>query len=557
MAGRFHAKRVWLLIAVFTASLVLTHWNSAAARVRGDGVAAGLALGLIIGGMAASQDKGGAAGGKTYRSCSSVMGPGAVNSRSNPARCVCRSGYAWSSEGGRLHCVARGNTGPTVTRSVNAGKGTHSAAELEKIQEALNLLNYDAGEVDGAMGQKTQRAILKFQADKRFPQTGYLPPGEQQTLFADVEHKRALEARNTLKGPDTSSASVDDTKQTDARMELAHWETVKNTKVPAELEDYIARFPNGAFTKLASLRLEQLRAQDEEQRGKRRPEPKKNADGKVVQLPPIDDTVFPRARQRRPDAVAVIIGNGSYRNSVPAVEFSGRDADAMKLVAVKTLGLDSSNILFLKDATRGQMDEVFGTDKDYKGKLWRTIDPDGRSDVYIFYSGHGVPGTNEVEGTFLLPIDGDPSHASLNGYPLKQLYKNLSELKTKSVTVFLDACFSGQAADPSGTPLIKNASPVFIAKATTPGDGIKINVFAAASERQLSSWDPEAGHGIFTRYVLSGLAGDADTDKNRDITAKELREYVTRHVRKAARRMHGRDQEPSFAGDDNFVLSSF
>jgi Caspase domain len=267
--------------------------------------------------------------------------------------------------------------------------------------------------------------------------------------------------------------------------------------------------------------------------------------------------VFPRARQRRPDAVAVIIGNGSYRNGVPSVEFSGRDAEAMKLVAVKTLGLDSSNILFLKDATRGQMDEVFGTDKDYKGKLWRTIDPDGRSDVYVFYSGHGVPGTNEVEGTFLLPIDGDPNHASLNGYPLKQLYKNLSELKTKSVTVFLDACFSGQAADQSGTPLINNASPVFIAKATTPGEGSKINVFAAAGERQLSSWDPEVGHGIFTRYVLSGLAGDADTDKNRDITAKELREYVTRQVRKAARRMHGRDQEPSFAGDDNFVLSSF
>src|SRR5215470_17756900 len=185
MAGRFHAKRVWLVMAVFTASLILAHWYPATARNRGDGVAAGLVIGLIIGGIAASQDKGGAADGKTYRSCSSVMGPGAVNSPSNPARCVCRSGYAWSNEGGRAHCVARGNTGPTVTRSVNTGKGTHTAAELEKIQEALNILNYDAGQVDGNMGQKTQHAIFKFQADKRFPQTGYLAPAEQQSLFAD------------------------------------------------------------------------------------------------------------------------------------------------------------------------------------------------------------------------------------------------------------------------------------------------------------------------------------------------------------------------------------
>jgi Caspase domain/Putative peptidoglycan binding domain len=569
MSLRFSPKLSWLVVALAAAALCLAHWESAAAqdRVRMRGFGTGLGLGLIIGGLA-SQDRGNA-GGRNYRSCSSLFGPGAVNAAANPSRCVCRTGYAWASEGGNRRCIQRGTTNTAQakvkTRSVNTatGGGRNNAVELEKIQEAMNLLGYDAGEVDGELGQKTQRAIFKYQADKHFPQSGHLSPAEQQALFADVEAKRVADARfQQPKLPDPPAAQNNEQDRglpkSDVRMELTHWETVRNSKIAGELEDYIARYPSGEFTKLASLRLDQIRAQtakEEEDARVKRFEPAKNASG-TAGLPPVDDATFPRAKQRRPDGVAVIIGNGAYRHGVPSVEYSARDAEAMKLVAAKTLGIDAANIIFLKDATRGAMDEVFGTERDHKGKLWRMIDPDGRSDVYVFYSGHGVPGVNDTDGNFLLPVDGDPNHASLNGYPLKQLYKNLAELKTKSITVFLDACFSGQSADKNGTPLIQNASPVFISKGT-PRDVGKINVFAAASERQLSSWDPEAGHGIFTRYVLAGLAGEADEDRNREITAKELRDYVSRQVRKAARRMHGREQEPWFEGDDGFVVSSF
>jgi hypothetical protein len=276
-------------------------------------------------------------------------------------------------------------------------------------------------------------------------------------------------------------------------------------------------------------------------------EPSKDA----LKLPSIDDGAFPRAKQKRPDAVAVIIGNSAYKSDVPAVKFGVRDAEAMKLLAIKTLGVDPSNVIFLPDATRSAMTAVFGTDTEIKGQLWRRIDPEGGSDVFIFYSGHGLPGP---DGAFLLPVDGDPNHASLNGYPLAQLYKNLEKLKTKSVTVFLDACFSGVSAD--GASLIKDASPVFVSKAT-PLDASKINVFSAAGERQLASWDQEAGHGIFTRHLLRGLSGEADEDKDKEVTAQELHTYVSRQVRRAARRVHGREQETEFKGNADSVLSSY
>jgi peptidoglycan hydrolase-like protein with peptidoglycan-binding domain len=551
---------IWLLIGAFATALLVASFERAQAGSRGNAgaAAAGLALGLIIGGMA-NQNQGNASE-KTVRNCSSIFGPGAVNSSSNPARCVCRTGYGWTNEGGSRRCVARGiDTAPGVTRSVNSAGGVYSRAELERIQESLNLLGYDAGSVDGAMGQKTQQAILKFQGDKQLPQTGHLSAAEQQILLKDVAAKRGGDpGRQAL----PAAPSLDQGTKADPRMELAYWETVRNSKVPAEIEDYIAKYPTGEFTSLARIRLDQIKAQLAKEEDERKPikieAASKDVPPGAAQLPPLDEGVYPRARQRRVDAVAVIIGNTSYRNGVPSVEYGARDAEAMRIMAEKTLGIDRNNILFIKDATRGAMNEVFGGDKDIKGsKLWRLIDPDGRSDVYVFYSGHGVPGINDAGGAnFLLPVDGDPNHANLNGYPLKQLYDNLAELRTKSVTVFLDACFSGQASDANGTPLIKQASPVFITK-PTPRDTTKVNVFAAAGERQLSSWDSEAGHGIFTRYVLAGLAGEADDDKNKEVTAKELRDYVSRQVRRAARRMHGREQEPWFEGDANFVLSSF
>src|SRR5262249_4519531 len=50
-------------------------------------------------------------------------------------------------------------------------------------------------------------------------------------------------------------------------------------------------------------------------------------------LPPIDETDFPKARQARADAVAVIIGNRNYRNA-PPVDYAVRDAEAMKVMVM-------------------------------------------------------------------------------------------------------------------------------------------------------------------------------------------------------------------------------
>ena len=171
------------------------------------------------------------------------------------------------------------------------------------------------------------------------------------------------------------------------------------------------------------------------------------------------------AAPRNPNGVAVIIGNADYKNEqVPDVTYAGRDAAAFQRYVIDVLGYDPENIINLRDASQAQMFGAFGNQRNPRGRLWSLLDPEGGSDVVVFYSGHGVPGLNDRRG-YLLPVDAAPDTADINGYPIDLLYENLGKLKeAKSVRVFLDACFSG--GSPRGM-LIRSASPVFV-KAVLP-----------------------------------------------------------------------------------------
>ena len=99
---------------------------------------------------------------------------------------------------------------------------------------------------------------------------------------------------------------------------------------------------------------------------------------------------------RNPDGIAVIIGNRAYEHrDVPEVTFAHRDADAFRGFVIDVLGYNPENIIDLRDATRGELFDAFGTRTDPRSHLWSYLNPEGGSDVVVFYSGHGVPGLND------------------------------------------------------------------------------------------------------------------------------------------------------------------
>jgi hypothetical protein len=47
--------------------------------------------------------------------------------------------------------------------------------------------------------------------------------------------------------------------QTDSSAEITFWNSVKDSRNPAEIAAYLDKFPNGTFAPLAKIRLESLR----------------------------------------------------------------------------------------------------------------------------------------------------------------------------------------------------------------------------------------------------------------------------------------------------------
>ena len=258
----------------------------------------------------------------------------------------------------------------------------------------------------------------------------------------------------------------------------------------------------------------------------------------------------PRAAPTNPDAVAVIIGNRDYEGSIPDVDYAHNDAGAVKKFVTHLLGYDPENVIDLRDATQAKLQATFGNERSHQGKLWSYLDAKGGSDVVIYYSGHGVPGLRDGRG-YLLPTDADPDHPEINGYPLDTLYANLEKLEARSITILIDACFSGESHKGM---LIRSASPILVTQKDIHKAPKRVVVLTAASGDQLASWDETAKHGLFTRYFLEAVYGAADADKDGAVSLDEVKTYLDDTMTRRARRDFLREQEAWVSGASDTVL---
>jgi hypothetical protein len=253
------------------------------------------------------------------------------------------------------------------------------------------------------------------------------------------------------------------------------------------------------------------------------------------------------------ESIAVVIGNKSYRNTVP-VDFAGNDADAMRDFLVRSLGFRAQNVVVLKDATRNELEDWFGAEAEPRaGKLWLRART-GRSDVFVYYSGHGVPDLRTHQ-SFLLPSDGSPDRAS-SGYGLETLYRNLETIKQKvgpnrQVIVMLDACFTGETGRTDGKGLLAVSAPGLVP--TRPKAGAGVVKLVATSGAAPANWDGENKLGLFTSRFLMGAAGlalepsvkmDGSGGRPAQVSWSQLQAYLLREVVEAAQRESRRDQVP-------------
>ncbi|MGD0037106.1 MAG: caspase family protein [Bacteroidota bacterium] len=264
------------------------------------------------------------------------------------------------------------------------------------------------------------------------------------------------------------------------------------------------------------------------------------------------DLNIPKTSMHSPDAVAVVIGISDYQDpDVPKVKYGRQDAGIMRQYLINTLGYDEKNIL-PRNPDQIITAGVFKTL--IRQQLPSYIKP-GISDVFIYYSGHGAPNTT-TQKAFFVPADCNPNYINEdNGYLVNTFYDDLSKLPCRSLTIVLDACFSGLSG--GGGMIVKNASPLFISVQHPLLGKDSTTIFAASLSDQVSNWYPEKRHGLFTYFFLKGLQGAADLNNDGAITIGEMEQYIQDEniaVPYISRREFQRPQMPQVVGKDKQMV---
>lgn len=224
---------------------------------------------------------------------------------------------------------------------------------------------------------------------------------------------------------------------------------------------------------------------------------------------------------------AVIISNEKYQME-KFVQYAENDGKAFTEYCKKTLGLPEKNVHFVTNATLNNIKHEIKWLQDvitvYNGDV----------KIIFYYAGHGIP-NEQNKSAYLLPIDGYGSDVT-TGYALEDLYKALGSLPSKSVTVFLDACFSGAKRD--GEMLASARGVAIKVKQATPVGNIV--VFSAAQGDETAYPYKEEEHGLFTYYLLKKLQ-----ETKGDVTLGELGDYIKTQVERQSIVINGKLQSPS------------
>ena len=224
---------------------------------------------------------------------------------------------------------------------------------------------------------------------------------------------------------------------------------------------------------------------------------------------------------------AIILSNEIYE-SVQHVPYAHHDGETLHLYFIKTLGIPTENIHFVKDATRNDIRFHVNWAK----KMMEAHQGDAK--LIFYYAGHGIPDESSKDG-YLLPSDGISSDVS-TAYSLKDLYQQLNKLPSKATIVLLDACFSGATREGS---MIEEARSVAIKVKESEPIGSMVVISAATGEQTAAPYD-EMHHGIFTYFLLKIIK-----ETKGEVTIGVLSDYVIAQVKRNSLIENGKLQTPT------------
>ncbi|HUT60499.1 MAG TPA: caspase family protein [Phycisphaerae bacterium] len=228
------------------------------------------------------------------------------------------------------------------------------------------------------------------------------------------------------------------------------------------------------------------------------------------------------AHGQAPQRHAVVIGINEYADpAIPPLKYAETDAKAVyeTLIdpAVGRFPKENVALLLGKDATPSAI----------KAALYKLRGVDKDDLVVVFYSGHGA---KEGDEGFWVTQNAETKALPATALANSDIRKFLAQIPSEKLVVLLDCCYAASTVKKS----LNDPAKLF---GDFTGKG-RVTIAGAADNQEALEF-PEKKEGVFTYYLVEGLRGGADFNKDGVVTFEELWQYLGDNVRKASVKQGG------------------
>jgi Caspase domain len=217
------------------------------------------------------------------------------------------------------------------------------------------------------------------------------------------------------------------------------------------------------------------------------------------------------------------------------LRFANSDAESLAHVLASLGGVQARDVLLVREASRTALREAF---EQVKNQIAAERRPQVRRELFVYYSGH-----SDEDG---LLLGGDRV-----GY--KELRQWIDGTGAEVRIVVLDSCASGALIRLKGGV----RRQAFLSDASTQARGHAFLTASSADEAAQES--DRIGAAFFTHYLLSGMRGAADSNRDGRVTLNEAYQFAYNETLQRTETSRAGAQHPAYdiqlAGTGDLVIT--
>jgi len=225
----------------------------------------------------------------------------------------------------------------------------------------------------------------------------------------------------------------------------------------------------------------------------------------------------------------VFVGVSRYQHPGLDLTYAHQDAEALyQFYSTQFQGqipADHFQVLINEEAKRGNVLRAIQ-------EVLRRAQPEDL--VIIFLAMHGLLDSTG-EDLYFMTHDADPNFPEDDGISRDDVAKQLRRSKAQKIVLLLDACHTGAFSSSNSLVALRGANAVDINRLlgamgqAQPGRAVFSSSSAAEPSREGEQFC--GGHGAFTCALLTGLQGEADTNRNGLVELRELYDFTYHAVK--------------------------